>query len=91
MIDTLIQAVEPRPTVEVHLPDGRVYSGPRGSLAEDFMRVLPEWDDPPIVGAVINGELRELTYKITMDSRVNPSLLPIQMALGFTAVPWSSC
>jgi uridine kinase len=72
MIDTLIQAVEPRPTIEVHLPDGRVYSGPRGSLAEDFMRVLPEWDDPPIVGAVINGELRELTYKITMDSRVQP-------------------
>jgi uridine kinase len=28
--------------------------------------------DAPIVGAVVNGELRELTYPIEMDSRVSP-------------------
>jgi len=29
-------------------------------------------DDPPIVGAIVNGELRELTYKIMMDALVRP-------------------
>lgn len=67
-----VQAVEPRTTVEMHLPDGRVYSGARGLPVEAFLRALPEWQDPPVVGAVVNGELRELTYPITMDSRVQP-------------------
>jgi uridine kinase len=67
-----IQAVEARPTVEVHLPDGRVFSGPRGAAVEKFLQALPEWLNPPIVGAVINGELRELTYPVTMESRVQP-------------------
>lgn len=67
-----IKATEPLPTVEIHLPDGRVFSGPRGTTAERFLQALPEWGDPPIVGAVINGELRELTYPITMESKVQP-------------------
>ena len=67
-----VRAVEPRSTVEIHLSDGRVYSGFRGMAVETFMRALPEWNDPPIVGAIINGELRELTYLIQMDSRVQP-------------------
>mgnify|MGYP001397468574 CR=1 FL=1 len=67
-----IQEVTPRDDVEVHLPDGRVYRGARGSPVEKFLQALPEWGDPPIVGAIINGELRELTYPITMDSRIQP-------------------
>lgn len=64
--------VIPRPTVEIHLPDGRVISGPRGSAVGDFLRILESPDLPPIIGAVVNGELRELTYKIQMDSTVRP-------------------
>jgi len=68
-----VQRVErPRETVEIHLPDGRVYSGPRNAPVEVFLRALPEWDDPPIMGAIVNGELRELTYPIRMDARVQP-------------------
>ncbi len=37
-----IQAVEARPMVEIHLPDGRVFSGPRGSAVEKFLQALPE-------------------------------------------------
>ncbi len=70
--DPEIQLVQPGPTVEVHLPDGRVLRGPRNAPVERFLRVLPEADDPPIVGAVINGELRELTYPIKMDAAVRP-------------------
>lgn len=70
--DPEIELVQPRPTVEVHLPDGRVLRGPRNAPVGRFLRVLPEADDPPIVGAVINGELRELTYPIKMDAVVRP-------------------
>ena len=67
-----IQLVTPRPTVEIHLPDGRVLSGPRGETVEGFLRELPEWDNPQVMGAVVNGELRELTYPLEMDARVRP-------------------
>jgi uridine kinase len=58
--------------VEVHMPDGRVLSGPRGAPVKDFLQALPEADDPPIVGAVINGELRELTCPVVMEATVRP-------------------
>ena len=64
--------VEPRKTVEIYLPDGRVLEGPRGRPLEEFFKVLPEWDNPPIMGGVVNGDLRELTYPVSMDSRVQP-------------------
>jgi len=59
-----------RRTIELVLPDGRVYTGERGATLEKLLQALPEWDNPPIMGAVVNGELRELTYPIEMDSRV---------------------
>ena len=61
-----------RKTIEVTLPDGRIFSGPRGTCLEAFMKVLPEWDNPQIVGAVVNGDLRELTYPLMMDAKVTP-------------------
>ncbi len=68
----ITQLASPRAEVEIQLPDGRVFCGPRGVDVEAFLRALPEWGNPPIVGAIVNGELRELTYPITMDSRVTP-------------------
>ncbi len=60
----------PRQTIELILPDGRVYTGKRGATLADLLKALPEWDNPPIMGAVVNGELRELTYTIEMDARI---------------------
>jgi len=70
--DPQIQLAAPDTQVEIHLPDGRVLKGPRSYTTEQFLRTLPEADNPPIVGAIINGELRELTYPIKMDSKVSP-------------------
>lgn len=67
-----IKLVTPRNTVEVKLPDGRVYSGPRGAAIGAFLRVIPEWKDLQIVGAIVNNELRELTYPIDKDACVTP-------------------
>ena len=69
---TNIEVVNPRPTVEIHLPDGRVLSGPRGAAVGDFLQTIKTPELPPIVGAVVNGELRELTYTIQMESTVRP-------------------
>jgi uridine kinase len=70
--DPEIKLVEPGPIIEIHLPDGRVLSGPRNLPVERYLCTLPEADNPPIVGAIINGELRELTYPIKMDATVRP-------------------
>lgn len=73
--------VEPRPTAEIFLPDGRVLRGPRGHKVGEFLQALNPIrsagkalnnDNPPIVGAIVNGELRELTYPINMDATVQP-------------------
>lgn len=65
-----IHQSDPRKTVEIHLPDGRVYSGLRGTQVGLFLKVLPEANNPPIMGAIVNHELRELTFPIDMDSTV---------------------
>lgn len=62
--------IEPKKEVEIHLPDGRVLSGPRGARVGEFLSAL-EHDVLP-VGAVVNGELRELTYPIRIESKVQP-------------------
>lgn len=59
-----------RETIELVLPDGRVYTGKRSATLEELLRMLPEWDNPPIMGAIVNGELKELTSTIEMDARV---------------------
>lgn len=64
--------VAPRETVQIYLDNGRVVEGPRGCEIGQFLKVLEEPQDPPIVGAIVNGVLRELPFKIDMDSRVTP-------------------
>jgi uridine kinase len=61
-----------RPTVEVTLADGRIICGPRNRPVSEFLKLLPEFNEPPILGAVINGELRELTSRIRADAHVQP-------------------
>jgi uridine kinase len=76
--------VKSRPTVEIHLPDGEELRGPRGAQIGDFLATLNGGPpstmvykngtplSPPIVGAVVNGQLRELTYPIEIESQVRP-------------------
>src|SRR3972149_6133656 len=62
--------VSPRPSVEIHLPDGRVLAGPRGAKVGEFLSAIQH--DSQLVGAIVNGDLRELTFPVDMDSRVTP-------------------
>src|SRR5512145_1085055 len=63
---------QPNNVVQIHLPDGRTLEGPRGATAEAFLQTVRADYPAPIVGAIINGDLHELTYAITMESRIQP-------------------
>ena len=71
-MNTRIETVSARDTVEVHLPEGKVLSGPRGATAGDFLLSLGQFDSTPLVAAVVNNDLRELTFPIKMDSTLAP-------------------
>ena len=58
---------EPRKSVELLLRDGRVITGKRGGTLEDFACVVQKPDEPLIVGAILDGNLRELTYPVWQD------------------------
>ena len=62
----------PSPRVQIHLPDGRTLSGPRGATLCDFLQPLSDEGGYQIVGAVVNGQLRELTRTIETESEVQP-------------------
>src|SRR3989304_2797113 len=64
----MIREAPLRSTVQIQLPAGRALEGPRGASLQAFL--AGERADAPIVGAILNGELRELTYPIDADSRV---------------------
>jgi uridine kinase len=71
-INPEIQFVTPGATIEAHLPDGRAIAAPRGACLREILSILELETAAPIVGAIVNGELRELTYAIGMDSRIEP-------------------
>ena len=63
---------ELRPEIQIALPDGRFIAGKRGSTLEQLLSLLDDWEGARIVGAVVDGELRELTYPISKDCSVRP-------------------
>ena len=65
-----IHLVPPRDNVEIYLPDGRVLSGPRGAKVGEFLAKVDH--DAQLVAAIVNSDLRELTYPIELESRVEP-------------------
>lgn len=66
------QLVERSDQVEIHLPDGRTLRGPRGTRVGVLLAPITAELPAPLVGAVINGELHELTRPVTMEADVRP-------------------
>ena len=70
---TVVRA-EPRNTAQVKLADGRIYEGPIWTELHRFIEAAgaeKPWPFP-IVAAIIDEELRELTYHIDRDVAVTP-------------------
>ncbi len=70
-----IRLVCARATVQVHLPDDRVFEGERGrSLDEFFQAAFTDPNNPP-VAAIVQGELRELLRPVDSDITARPVFL----------------
>lgn len=69
---TQVKPAHRRQTVQVRLGDGEVLEAPVGTPLEAFIRAASYATPGPIVAALVNGELRELTYPVTTDVDVAP-------------------
>ncbi len=72
MVEQIKVNRELRKTVEIKLTDGTVMSGPRWTPVSDFMAVYQDPKKPLIVGAIVDHNLRELTFPISADATVEP-------------------
>lgn len=63
-----IQFTQPTSDVQLHLPDGRVLSGPRGTTLEKFLEPVKDDFSAPIVAAIINNEIHELTFPVEIET-----------------------
>ncbi len=67
-----IKLSDHRDTVQITLPDGRVYEGPIGASVEAFFEVAYPDHEAPLIAALVDGDLRELTFTLDRDSDVAP-------------------
>lgn len=67
MIKEFYLTTIPRPDVELTLDDGRIITGKRGAMLEEFVKLVQEDRQPQIVGMVLDGSLRELTFPLEKD------------------------
>lgn len=69
----------PRGTIRATLQQGMVLEGPIGATVGDFLIAAQEQEvleyDSPLVGAICDGRLRELTYPLNRDANIAPVLL----------------
>jgi len=72
---TLVWTSAPRRTAQIYFPDGRTYEAPVGTPLEHFFRAAIGESEVPFIAALVNGELRELSYKIWTDASVEPLFL----------------
>jgi len=77
-MSNVVRKEHPQPIVEIHLPDKQVLSGPRGTPIGEFLSEISDEKKSPIVGAIINDVLRELTFPVDLESEV----IPVTMSDG---------
>lgn len=63
---------KPRDTAQITLPDARTFDGPIGTTVGAFLDVAFPQPKVPIIAALVDGKLRELTYPIVRDAIVEP-------------------
>jgi len=67
-----VRPSKPRGTVQITLPDARTFEGPIGTTVGAFLSVALPQPEVPIIAALVDGKLRELTYPIARDATVEP-------------------
>ncbi|MEM7114251.1 MAG: nucleoside kinase [Chloroflexota bacterium] len=64
-----------RQIVQAHFPDGRAFNGPKGTAIEAFIQAAQPQTKAPIIAALRNGQLRELSRKVNADAEIVPVTL----------------
>ncbi len=67
-----IRFASPDPEVNIYLPDGTILRGPRGASLHEFLQPAAASFPAPLMGAVVNGTLQELTAPVDLEARVEP-------------------
>ena len=62
----------PRENIQVQFPDGRIFQGPVGTPLAAFVETAYPSDHPTIMAAIVGHDVRELTYPIEEDIKVQP-------------------
>ncbi|MEK7439573.1 MAG: nucleoside kinase [Chloroflexota bacterium] len=70
----MVQPATERTTVQARWSDGKIFAAPIGTTLETFARAAyPSMSiDAPIVAALLDGRLRELTYALKRDADLIP-------------------
>jgi uridine kinase len=68
----MIEITQPNPNVEIHLPNGRTLSAPRGTRVGEFLEKVKDDFPAPIVAAIINNHIHELTFPIEIEAHCEP-------------------
>ncbi len=70
-----VRSTKPRDTAQVRLPDGQTFEAAVGTPLEQYTQAALNDSPVPVIAALVNGELRELTYQVWSDARVDPVFL----------------
>lgn len=72
-----ITRAQPRDMIRVTLSDDLVMEGPVGTTIEQFLLAASELNPypSPIMGGILDGRLRELSYPVMRDAEIEPVLL----------------
>lgn len=72
-MEQIARLEQPDDLVQVFVEGGEVLQGKRGLSAETFLKASQQWtENDQIVGAVINGHLRELMVPINLEVNLRP-------------------
>ena len=69
--DIIVPAL-PRSAVQVHLADGRIFAGPTGTSLEAFIQHAWSTEQAPVMAALVDGHLSELSQVVNEDVHVRP-------------------
>ena len=63
-----IQITQPNKNIEIHLPNGKTLSGLRGTQIGEFLAQVKDDFSAPIVAAIINNQIHELTFPVEAEA-----------------------
>ncbi len=70
-----VWASESRQTAQVQFPDGQTLEAPIGTTVEAYIHAVYADHPVPVIAALVDGKLHELTYPIQQDAQVVPIFL----------------